>query len=171
MSQLLPPSQALRLLSESAPPDVDASHERLHYLEYFAVELAGMGLLLAAELSCELIDSKALCVLPASPEILAGVLSVRSQVVPIFDLRFFLAPGAARESRKPLIRFALVHLNGTRSWGLALEKMPEKRRFSGDDHRQTELPENIRTLVTQHFMTDRLWCEFNWQKLFSRLAA
>lgn len=168
MSRLISPSEALARLEDVAPPEEVLSQTSESVSEYFALELAGMGLLLAADMSCELVDTKNICPLPGSPPWLLGVLSVRGFVVPIFDLRSYLAP---EEEKKSLLKFAIINLNGSRSWGIALEKMPEKKRFNTTEKNETELPASIREFVSDSYMQDLLWCEFNWHQLFSRLAA
>jgi len=168
MSRLISPSEALSRLEDIAPPQEVLPQTSETASEFFALELSGMGLLLAADMSCELVDTKNICSLPGAPSWLTGVLSVRGFVVPVFDLRTYLSP---EEEKKPLLKFAIVHINGSRSWGIALEKMPEKKRFNPADKNKTELPASIREFVAESYMKDLLWCEFDWHQLFSRLAA
>lgn len=168
MTKLVSPSEALSRLAETPPPMPLLTRESDDAEDFFALEMSGIGMLIAAQLSCELVDSTNLCGLPGAPPWLLGVLSVRGYVVPIFDFRLYLSPN---DKKKPLLRYAVVNLNGPKSWGVALEKMPEKRRFSEHAKNETELPEIIRDVVIRSYVDDQLWCEFDWHQLFSRLAA
>jgi len=78
----------------------------------------------------EIIQPEAVTRVPGSPDFIEGIIKLRGQVIPVFDLarRFGLhVPGQAPESRKIIV----VETGGTKV-GMIVDGVSEVLRFSGE---------------------------------------
>lgn len=168
--ELLEPTKALSrrfvLPDEALVASPEAPDEML--IQRRACRIGNVCFLISREVFGELIPRAGICALPNVEDWCLGLVNVRGNLVPVFDMHALLdADDSARGN------WVLVLGQGQDAVGITVDDLPEQLLLRPDE-RMDEAPDPPAVLsahVTGAFKHDgRLWLEFDYQSLFESLA-
>ncbi len=116
-------TDAEALLARLARPGDAAPGTGLRY----GYRLGGLALLVDAGLKSEVMEAARLCPVPRTPPALAGLVNVRGNIVPVFDLEQAL--GLPPPDQAP--EHVLVLGEGEAAAGVRIARLPESVRLAG----------------------------------------
>ncbi len=175
--ELLPPLEALRILSESAEQVARYSSEETGpaatQFAYFGIKLGGLGLLLDTDKQKEIISAEGISAVPGTPGWLAGFVNLRSLVIPVFDVARYLGlqpeendnKGRATGSKHLLVigdqRYGNDQANDT--FALITETLPAKVTFEEAHILPTPppWPGRLKPFCGRTFKHSGVWCEWD----------
>lgn len=162
----LPPGEALARFEPPAGMVVVATEEER--LARYGFRVSTLGFLIKPGCTSEVLDKPDIWSLPGSSSWLLGLVNLRSNLVPVFDLRelFDLPPrdAAARQ-------LVLVIDQGDKAVGMLIDDYPkplfDMNIFSGLPQLPEELQAYIRCGYTKD---DSIWLEFDHESYFENLV-
>lgn len=170
---LMLPSEALNREFALA----DTEHERLSSatgdeaaaFEAHGVLVSGIGLLLPAETFAELATESAVCRLPGTPDWFSGIVSVRGNMLPVFDLSLLFMGRIAAEHRTLLILG-----QGGDAVGFWIDRMPAWVTVQPEN--AVDMCPHAPPLLGAHTLANYLsdgvcWAQWDVDALFSELGA
>jgi len=168
-TSLLAPSAAL---TRFAPPaglplgPVQAPEE--HVVRY-GFRVSSLGLLIKPGTGSEVVEARAIATLPNAPRWLAGVMNLRGNPVPVFDLIAALDLARNDQSQKSMV---LVLDKGDRAAGLLIDGMPRVVPQGKPIDQPAALPARLAPFATNALATgDGVWLEFDHVGFLTSLAA
>ena len=146
----------------------DAGPARSHVQRY-GFRIGNLQLLHDLNLPVELSDSPRCCPLPNSGSWFRGLMNLRGNLVPVFDLAELLGTESADLRRQML----LVIGSGDRAAGVVIDGAPMQ--ISVDTGHQVDDSEDVPELLREHLRTayqfaGSLWLEIDFDGLFRTLA-
>ncbi|MBC3920193.1 chemotaxis protein CheW [Undibacterium sp. CY18W] len=167
VKEWLPPSMALQrfappgdLLWNDAAPVV----ERKRY----GYRLASLNLLVRAEVGSEVIRAQALAPLPGAATYLLGLINLRGNLVPVFDLGLVL--GGRRSDITPNKLFLILD-KGDNAVGMVIDSYPQPLVGLRSIAQLPQLPATLEAHVPAAYMLDeRVWLDFNHESFFDKLS-
>ncbi len=170
--ELMLPSQALNrpfelpdgLLPGQSPEDADGEGFTAH-----AVRIGNIGLLLPRDRISELIEQPAVCRLPNTSTWFAGIMSVRGNMIPAFDLHqlFDIAPAGTR-------RRMIVVGENDKAVAFWADDYPRLVSLGGDSELAgaPPLPALIRDHAHRFYHDDdQIWVDWNIETFVTTLGA
>lgn len=171
-SELLRPSE---VLNKQAPDvDVVASEAHEHVVVRYGFEVAGIGLLLEEQTQSEVVEAKNAYALPNTPKWLTGLINLRGNLVPIFDLRVVLDFDRSRVASggEAAKEYFLVVDKGERAAGFVTEQLPAAVRDIGGAISTPVIPAVLREHVSGAWLrSDRVWFEFDHRSFLETLTS
>lgn len=169
--ELMLPSQALNRpfeLPDGLLPGQSATDAEAERFNAHAVRVGNIGLLLPRDRISELIEQPAVCRLPNTSTWFDGIMSVRGNMIPVFDLHqlFDIAPAAAR-------RRLIVVGENDRAVAFWADDYP--RLLSLDDGSVFDgtppLPVLIRDHARRYYLDDdQVWVDWNIETFVTTLG-
>ena len=156
-------------LSRFVPPRIDRAREltgRIGTVRY-GFRIGGIGLFVRPETLCEVVPQVTTCPLPNTPPWVAGLINLRGNLVPVFDLhlRFGVAPPADRK------RTLLVLDRGESAVGLYADGLPQAVMTQRVLPELPPLPATLRDHVQKGYVDEGVvWLEFSHAEFFSSLG-
>lgn len=132
-------------------------------------ELQSLGILIAPELRCEVVDDLQICSLPGTRSWLLGMAQLRGKILPVFDLQSMVFDSHKKRNTDKRVLIINAHEKGL---GVLLPGLPKRLSFT-ESHRMTNhsgVPEGISPFSRQVFYQDRLWVELDFDGFFSQMA-
>lgn len=167
-TDLLSPSIALNEDDTFTDQDADLRHasatadsktETRH-----GVRMGKLGLLLPINSIGELLDKQSYCSLPNTAHTLLGVISLRGQIIPVFDMYQIL------DFQKPDTAITRLLIITVQQLAVAIEvfDLPEKVVLTKEDktHALPPLPEPIRNCVSACYNKEQLWVDWDVLSFF-----
>lgn len=160
--QLIKPSQALNktfdLPDEQTPSYEENSAEDVER-SLHAFTVGNMGFLLPAETISELFDNLAYCRLPNTPPALVGMVNVRGDIIPVFDLYELFGIAAERDVQW---RFLVIG-TGEEAVGVRIGSLPFRIMLSAQNRLKAlpPLPETLRPYVRACYQLNGVWIDWN----------
>ena len=165
--QWLSPIQALNRLSlpetTVSDPLASAASPQLRY----GFRIGDIGLLIQPYTHSETLERASVYPIPNTVEWLKGLINLRGNLVPLFDLKTLLEmQGEVRE--KPMI---IILDEGDRTVGIEIDGLPQAPDLGRGLQRLPPLPTVLRDFATAAYVEDGLvWLEFDHRGFFEALA-
>jgi twitching motility protein PilI len=134
----------------------------------YGFKIGNLGLLINQDTVSEVLEQTPVYPLPNTPIWLAGLVNLRGNLVPVFDVRQLLELGDADSGVK---RRLLILDQAERAVGLLIDNLPQVATFGLPLNRLPPLPATLRPHVSKAYtQEDMVWLEFNHQSFFQSLA-
>jgi twitching motility protein PilI len=166
VGEWLSPGAALERFEPPAGMVLAASVEEKH--ARYGFRISTLGLLIKTGCSSEVLHKPDIWDLPGSSPWLLGLVNLRSNLVPVFDLRqlFSLPP---RDTT--LAQLVLVLGQGDRAAGLLIDDFPKPLFEMNSLPVLPQLPEELQAHVRGSFINgDGVWLEFDHESFFENLV-
>jgi twitching motility protein PilI len=134
------------------------------------LRVGNFNLLVAHDSGGELLDAPRLYPLPLAPPWCRGLLNLRGQLVPAFDLHQYLGVASLRTRGQ----WWLVLGRAGDALAICVDALPQSLSVEHPLPAQALVPDALRTYVACGYrIADELWLEFDYRKFFAglRLAA
>lgn len=134
----------------------------------YGFRVAALSFLIKAGCSSEVLHSPNIWDLPGSAPWLLGLVNLRSNLVPVFDLRqlFSLPPSEGAEAQR-----VLVFDQGDKAVGLLIDDFPKPLSDMSSLPGLPQLPEDLQAHVRGGYVKDdSVWLEFDHESFFGELA-
>ena len=167
---MISPSEALNrgfVLDDQSAVQSAAVAEQIG-LTTHAVAIGDVGLLLPSEEVSEIVDRLPVCKLPNTPSWFSGVVSLRGNITPVFDLHHLFGVSVSSPNRRLIIIGA-----GETAVSFWVEQMPVVVAVSAEDVMAGEppLPATIRNHANRYFLKDnQIWVDWNVRQFFFALG-
>ena len=135
----------------------------------YGFRVSSLGFLIRPGTGSEVVEARGIAAMPNSPRWLAGVMNLRGNPVPVFDLCAALELARNDESQKSMV---LVLDKGERAAGLLIDGMPRVVPEGTSIDLPTSLPARLAPFAPQALATgDAVWLEFDHVGFLTSLAA
>ncbi len=134
----------------------------------YGFRIGGIGLLVGQDTVSEVVEQTPIYPLPNTPSWFLGLVNLRGNLAPIFDVKRFLEldDGAAAEKR-----WLLILDRGDRATGIFIDGLPQTAAVHNALARLPPLPAALRPHVAQAYVQDDIvWLEFDHQGFFRALG-
>lgn len=134
----------------------------------YGFRVGGIGLLINQDTVSEVLEQTPVYPLPNTPVWLLGLVNLRGNLVPVFDVRQFLElePGLSQEKRRLLILD-----QGDKAVGILIDGLPQTAVTSRALSRVPPLPASLQTHVAKAYAQETIvWLEFNHHGFFKALG-
>lgn len=130
--------------------------------------IGSFGLMIQADVGSEVIRPEVISSLPGSAPYLLGLLNLRGNLVPVFDLSLLLGIAKSTESRSMLV---LILDKGESAVGMVIDGFPQPLAALRSIEQLPALPAALQEHVNAGYVKDeQVWLEFNHQSFFERLT-
>lgn len=165
---LLAPSAALTRFAPPAGALLGPAQVRDERQARYGFRVSSLGLLIKVGTGSEVVEARGIAVLPNAPRWLAGVMNLRGNPVPVFDLCAALDLPRSDASSKSMV---LVLDKGEHAAGLLIDGLPRVVAPGNAIEQPTALPARLATFVTHPRATDDgVWFEFDHVGFLTSLA-
>lgn len=156
----------------SVDTDVPMASSRWDRQRGYGVTLNGINILLPIGVFCEFVTQPQVTSLPNSPNYFLGLMNLRGNLAPVYDLTRFIA---SDRSRSPVIARQVVILGkGDDCAALLCEAAPKTfdLTYIAFNKDFTRAPDAIQGLLTRRFIIEGApWFELDFRNTFKQLAA
>ena len=170
-SEQLSPSQALNRPIEHQADFRDFTYkEGDKYSRRLGFHVGKFGFLIAQQATSELSDILPICPIPFTASWLLGLINMRGNFVPVFDLYQLLEQEKKENVKKSML---LILGEGKTAGAFIVESLPVPLIFTNDDELNTlpPLPSNIASYVNKGYeKNEELWFNFEHYSFFEALA-
>lgn len=138
----------------------------------YGYALGSFRILIGKQVPCEVVPETAIYPLPNTPQWVLGMINLRGNLVPIFDLRKRLLPEAANSGERRL----LILDRGTRAAGIFIDGLPQALEINDADPAQlAEIPAGLPVTLRDNLRgayscAGTTWLEIDHRGLFFQLA-
>ena len=152
--------------------DNEEKAEELRNMRY-GFSTGAQNILIDSKTICEVVQSAQIYRIPNTRSWVLGVINLRGNLVPVFDLLRRLDETATRAEDQRL----LIMDQGERAAGIYIDGLPQALKIDPDDADQrAAIPEDIPEAIREHVVTayrvdTNTWLEVNHRELFSELLA
>jgi twitching motility protein PilI len=134
----------------------------------FGFRVGNLGLVIKAGTRSQVIVPPPISPLPKTPTWLRGLINLRGNLVPVFDLNLLLEMEASAQAKRML----LVLDEGDAMVGMLIEGLPQSVEISRELQRLPPVPEVLKEHVPRGYTHEgRIWLEFDHAAFFKSLAA
>ena len=134
----------------------------------YGFRVGALGLLIQLGSGSEVMQMPSVWTLPGAPPWLLGLINLRGNLVPLFELRTLLGLGQRAADEKPLV---LVFDQGDKAVGILVEDFPKPltalSQLPNLPHLPTALTGHVRTGYVKDEM---IWLEFDQHSFFEEMA-
>lgn len=165
--QWLAPSAALQRYT---PPErlLWQGPQEVRQRSRYGFRIGSLSLLIRADVGSEVVRLPAVSALPGSAPWLIGLMNLRGNLVPLFDLRLVLGLAAPQDAQARLV---LILDKGDDAVGLVIDGFPQALLALHPIAQLPHLPEQMQAHVHAAFLKDqRVWLEFNHESFFDTLT-
>ncbi|NOQ13146.1 MAG: hypothetical protein GQ583_01520 [Methyloprofundus sp.] len=167
MAAQLEPSSALNRL-DSIVTDIEKGDSLYKADLRYGVMIADIGFLIAQNTASEIIEGIEVYPLPNSARCMAGLINLRGNVVPVFDLNLVLNTASAETKN----RLLLVLGEAEHAVGIYIEQLPQAINKSVVLTQRPPIPLVLEKFVnTAYLAEENIWLDFDYVTLFKALAA
>ena len=132
----------------------------------YGFKVGDFGFIMAEKEKAEIIDQPAVCPMPNTPIWFKGIINVRGNLVPVFDLKKFLDMDDGQKSRRMLIIG-----QGTKAASLLIDDLPEVVEFRKLATDILPLPPILQTHTRRiYFYNQFIWLDLDFHELFTELG-
>ncbi len=164
---LMSPSDALGRFE--APAEDPGRNDSYAESQRYGFHVGGIDLLIRPDTVAELVEKAEIFPIPNAPVWLRGLINLRGNLVPVYDLRSLLEvvdEGVGSAQR------VLILDRGDNMVGLLIDGLPESIRGIGTPTNIPPLPAVLRQYVSDAYTDNRtIWLEFDHRGFFRGLAA
>lgn len=156
----------------SVDADVPMASSRWDRQRGYGITLNGINILLPIGVFCEFVAQPQVTSLPNSPNYFLGLMNLRGNLAPVYDLTRFIA---SDRSESPAVARQVVILGkGDDCAALLCEAAPKTfdLTYIAFNKDFTQAPDTIRGLLTRRFLIEGApWFELDFRNTFKQLAA
>ena len=144
----------------------------------YGYQIGTINLLIGLSTGSEIIPMEVLTPIPNTPTYLRGILNLRSNLVPVFDLKLLLGldnqdtdnqEQLSEQKNKPMV---LILDKGDKAVGIIVDGFPQALLGLQRLQRLPQLPNKLEGCVSTGYMKEEsLWLEFDHEVFFSTLVA
>ena len=163
---MIKPSEALnRYHPTKQPPAAVQANKEVEQLHY-GFRVGDIGLIMDEALGSEIVKKIAICAIPDTPPWFSGVVNIRGNIVPVFDLKMIFNCDAKTNSQK-----FLVIGKDSKAAGVLIDELPQALPDLDATTELSSVPpilnEYIRGVYKQE---ENIWLELNFNDYFARLG-
>ena len=134
----------------------------------YGFHVGGLPFLVPENTSTEVLDSPPIFPVPRAPHWLSGMLNLRGNVIPVFDLSELSGLNPESDAN----RRVLVLGQGTQAVAVYVDDLPQPLTPGDITSKLGDPPEILQPFVGAGFTDrDENWCEFDYQEFFRHLAS
>ncbi len=134
----------------------------------YGFRVGDIGLLVGLNTVSEVLEKASIFPLPNTPPWLLGLVNLRGNLVPVFDVRLFLELKADQGQEK---RWLMVLDQGDRAVGLLIDGLPQTASTQQVLSRLPPLPTALRAYASKAYAQEGgVWLEFDHQGFFQALG-
>jgi twitching motility protein PilI len=134
----------------------------------YGFRIGSFGLMIQANVGSEVIRPDSISSLPGSAPWLLGLLNLRGNLVPVFDLSLVLGVPKSNEVRSMLV---LILDKGENAVGMVIDGFPQPLQALRNIAQLPVLPSVLQEHVNAGYVKDeRVWLEFNHESFFEKLT-
>ena len=134
----------------------------------YGFRVGGVGLLIGQDTVSEVMEQTSIYPLPNTPSWFPGLVNLRGNLVPVFDMQQFLELGDSIASKK---HWLLILDRGDQAVGVLIGELPQMAVTRHVLARLPPLPSTLRPHIAQAYVQDDIvWLEFNHQSFFQALG-
>lgn len=159
-----------QLLNRFAPPEFlhSGMHAKAETIVRYGYRIASLNLLVPQFSASEVLHMQATTRLPRTPVWLLGMLNLRGNLLPLFDMRRVLGLDQAAKS---LGQYVLVLGKGSQALGIVVDAQPQALKSLLPSASIPPVHERLRPHVSNCQICDeQLWLEFHHDSFFEQLA-
>ncbi|MCP4699996.1 MAG: hypothetical protein GY862_24565 [Gammaproteobacteria bacterium] len=165
------PSEALnrRFFELRAGDSLDEDEEELQIIRRLGFRVGDMGLLIAAETISELTEIMAVCAIPNTAPWLLGLVNLRGNLVPVFEMAMILNIEANSTEKRML----LILGEGDAAAGILIDGLPAHQSLTSADEMESlpALPGVIKPYIPSAYEQEgTIWFNFDHLGFFQSLA-
>ena len=135
----------------------------------YGFRIGSFGLMIQADVGSEVIRPEAISSLPGSAPWLLGLLNLRGNLVPVFDLSMVLGVAKSHELKSMLV---LILDKGENAVGMVIDGFPQPLQALRNIAQLPVLPAVLQEHVNAGYVKDeRVWLEFNHESFFEKLTS
>lgn len=165
------PSEALNEFQPGelqAPGGQDAATAATGERARYGFRAGGIGLLIDPDTVSEVIDPLPVSALPNTPVWLAGLINLRGNLVPVFDLLTLLDLSRSPDDHA---RRILILGEGERAAGILIDSLPEAPALGRRLNSLPPLPSRLSEHVIDAYLSQNfVWLEFQHHSFFASLS-
>ncbi|WP_089937374.1 chemotaxis protein CheW [Candidatus Entotheonella palauensis] len=166
-SQWLSPSEALQRFHppEGSSPALGMRQTAMD-ISRFGFRIGQLRLLIQAGTLSEVITQTPIYPMPNVPSWFVGVMNLRGNLIPVFDLHHLLEAGEPGQTQT-----ILVLDQGRDGVGIPIDGLPHAIHLGDTLHNVPPLPETLQEHVATAYTTDGgIWLDFDHQSFFTALG-
>lgn len=132
-------------------------------------KIGDIGLLIASEVISELTDMLPICAIPNTASWLLGLVNLRGNLLPVFDVAALLQVDHAKNKKSML----LILGEGDTAAGILIDDLPAHRILAHSDKLSSlpALPDVVKPYVSSGYEKDgEIWFNFDHEGFFNSLA-
>jgi len=134
----------------------------------YGFKIGSLGLLIQSGSGSEVMQMPAIWTLPGAPPWLLGLINLRGNLVPVFELRTVLGLAQRAVDEKPLV---LIFDQGDRAVGIVIDDFPKPLSALSPLPSLPQLPTALTGHVSAGFVKDEMiWLEFDQHTFFEELS-
>ena len=139
----------------------------------YGYQVGTINLLIGLTTGSEIIPMEVLTPIPNTPAYLRGMLNLRGNLVPVFDLMLLLALDKHEQPDEQGIKpMVLILDKGDKAVGMIVDGFPQALLGLQRLQRLPQLPNKLEGCVSTGYMKEEsLWLEFDHEAFFSMLVA
>ncbi|MEM7019204.1 MAG: chemotaxis protein CheW [Pseudomonadota bacterium] len=169
--QLLRPSEALnRRFFRAETQSEDDEQQSGGVTRRLGFRLGGLGFLLDEHAISELADFGNICAVPNTASWLLGLINLRGNLVPVFDIVRALDLPTPNEKKRML----LILGQGEEAAGLLIDELPAHQFFSQEEKLESlpAMPDAIKSYILSAYQKeDALWFDFDHSGYLASLTS
>jgi twitching motility protein PilI len=149
----------------------DISQTRAITAAVVGVRIGSLGFLVPTEIYCEMLDKVPVNALPNVPPWLSGLLNLRGNLIPVFDLRVVLEEELPDNEQKKRRLFIIDR--GDKTAALWIDGFPELKDsfFLQPLKKLPVLPQKLQRFVIEGFeLDDQIWLSVKYEDMFKALG-
>lgn len=132
----------------------------------YGFRIGNIGFLLPKKENAEIIEQIHPCSIPNTPKWLTGVINVRGNLIPIFDLRLMLDLDEGQQSERLLILG-----EGSKAVGLYIDALPVIVERLEEAESMPHVPELLANHIRGLYMHNKdVWLDLSFDELFKELG-
>lgn len=160
------PSAALEQFEPPADLVLAAAEEK--EIGRYGFKIGSLGLLIQVGCGSEVMQVPTIWSLPGSPPWLLGLINLRGNLVPVYELRQVLSMVTRSTDVKPLV---LIFDQGDKAAGVVIEDFPTPLSALSPLPNMPQLPTSLNGHVRSGYVKDHtIWLEFNHATFFDELV-
>jgi twitching motility protein PilI len=141
--------------------------ERVRY----GFRVGSIGMLIDQDTVSEIMEQIPIYPLPNTPPWMLGLVNLRGNLAPVFDLKQVLELEDGRQDGRPWERRLLILDRGDKAVGILIDGLPQTAVTSHALSRLPPLPPVLQTHVAKAYaQADLVWLEFDHQSFFRSLS-
>ena len=165
-SRMIKPSEALNRFSPTEQPPVVARAKKAVEQLRYGFRAGDIGLIMDESLGSEIVNNIPVCTIPDTPPWFPGVVNIRGNIVPIFDLKMIFD-----SNEKTKLQKLLVIGKECKAVGILIDVLPEALPDLDITTDLSSVPAILSECIFNVYKQDEnIWVELNFSDFFAKLG-